>query len=133
MERNAAAGIILRPGPPPVEVHACTIRRCQVHENAQQRGRAQIEIHGAAHDITLTDNKIVGASEPARAGIYVAPGAERIFMQGNTISGCRPQVITQAASLVTEEPAFACGIESLRPRHSRHLAPQTPAPPNSVS
>jgi hypothetical protein len=121
---NRGPGILIRPTARPVEVHSCHISGCQIQRNAVDGGRAQVDILGEAHDLALVDNEIVGlGSEVERAGIYVGPSAQRIWLHGNRIQGCFPEVIADPASLAGEGGAFECGVDAAQGVHFRHLFP----------
>ena len=123
---NDGPGVLIREAPRPVEVHSCHVSGCQIAGNARAQGRAQVEVLGDAHDLAFVDNEIAGpapppAGPPERAGIYLAPSAERVWLAGNRVAGCAPAVIGDASSLAAEAPAFECGVESVREVHYRHL------------
>ena len=118
---NGGPGILFRATPRPVEVHSCCVSGCRVAGNARKTGHGQIDVLGDAHDLVLKDNEIVGPPGQERAGIYVAPSAERIWLEGNQIDGCFPAVIGDSACLAAEEPPFACGIDAAQEIHFRHL------------
>jgi hypothetical protein len=118
---NDGPGILFRPTPRPVEVHSCVVSRCQVSGNARVSGHGQIDILGDAHDLVLQDNEILGLREPDRAGVYIAPTAERIWLEGNDVSGCFPAVVGGADCLAVERPSFASGVDAAREIDFRHL------------
>ena len=118
---NDGPGILIRPTPRPVEVHSCRVSRCRLEGNARQIGQSQIDVLGDAHDLALEDNVIAGPSQVERAGIYIAPSAQRIWLQGNQISGCFPMVIADPACLAQAEPPIECGREAVQEVHFRHL------------
>jgi hypothetical protein len=119
---NQGPGILIRPTSRPVEVHSCHVSGCQIERNAAQSGRAQVDILGEAHDLAFTGNDIAGlGSAQDRAGIYVGPSAQGIWLHGNRIHDCFPEVIADPASLAEEEGAFACGMNAAEKVHFRHL------------
>jgi hypothetical protein len=119
---NQGPGMLIRPTSRPVEVHSCHISGCQIEHNATESGRAQVDVLGEVHDLAFTDNEIAGLG-PAqdRAGIYVGPSAQGIWLHGNCIQDCFPDVIADPASLAEEEGAFACGVDATEEIHFRHL------------
>jgi hypothetical protein len=118
--------VLFRPSPRPVEVHSVVVQDCHIAGNAHESGRAQIDIHGDAHDLVIRRNALSGLESsggvPAeRAGIYVAPQAERIWLADNRIAGGTPPVIADARCLASEDPAPLCGYDAVEPVHYRHL------------
>jgi hypothetical protein len=118
---NDGPGLLFRANSRPVEVHSCHVSRCRIERNARARGYAQIDVLGDAHDLAFVDNEIVGSPGPERAGIYLAPQTERIWLAGNQVAGCAPAMVGDVASLAPEEPAFECGIEAVQEINYRHL------------
>ena len=121
---NRGPGILIRPTSRPVEVHSCHVSGCQIERNAVGSGRGQIDVLGEAHDLAFTDNEIAGLGpDLERAGIYVGPSAQRIWLRGNRIRGCFPELIADPASLAEEERSFRCGVDAAQEVHFRHLFP----------
>ena len=122
-DRQRRAGIQFRVTPRPVEVHSCAVRDCELRDNARAKGRGQIEVLSDAHDLILEGNEIKGPAGVERAGIYVAPSAQRVYLQGNEIENCFPAVVADEGCLTAEEPAFGCGLHAASERDGRHLRP----------
>jgi hypothetical protein len=121
---NDGPGILIRPTDRPVEVHTCHIAGCEVKRNARANGRGQIDIRGEAHDLALVNNDIAGLSpEQERAGIYIGPSAQRIWLQDNRFQACFPEVIADPVSLAKEEKGLKCGVNAAQAIHFRHLFP----------
>jgi hypothetical protein len=119
---NDGPGILIRSTDRPVEVHSCHISGCRVERNARQRGRGQIDILGEAHDLAFTDNDIYGLlPEQERAGIYVGPSAQGIWLGDNRFQGCFPDVIADPASLAEEARSLKCGMDAVQDVDLRHL------------
>ncbi len=134
IEGNAGPGVYFRPTERPVEVHSCIVRGCRIAGNAAQPATnlsplsAQIEIAGDAHDLLLIGNTIQSSVDATGSspGIAVGPHAERVWIADNTIQNCWPPIIAEQRCLASEEPPIEAGHETVRERHYRHLAPQTP-------
>jgi hypothetical protein len=120
MVDNGGPGLLIRNTSRPVEVHSCHISGCRISGNARDSGHAQVDVLGDAHDLLLTGNKIGGSGEHARAGIYLAPSTERIWLEENDFSGCSPAVIGNATQPATEG-RFDCGPDGVQEVHYRHL------------
>jgi nitrous oxidase accessory protein NosD len=119
---NDGPGFLIRSAHRPVEVHSCYISGCRVEGNARRSGRGQIDILGEAHDLAFRDNDIAGLLPGyERAGIYVGPSAQRIWLQDNRFEGCFPRVVADPASLAEEEGPFECGVATAKEAHFRHL------------
>lgn len=119
---NDGPGILIRSTDRPVEVHSCHISGCRVERNAGERGRGQIDILGEAHDLAFTDNDIYGLlPEQERAGIYVGPSAQGIWLGDNRFQGCFPDVIADPASLAEEARSLKCGMDAVQDVDLRHL------------
>ena len=118
---NDGPGILIRDTRRPVEVHSCHVSGCRIAGNARAHGHAQVDVLGDAHDLAFVDNNIVGLPGQERAGVYLAPSAQRIWLAGNHVEGCSPPLIGDAASLAEAPPAFACGVETVQEVHYRHL------------
>ncbi len=114
---NRGAGILVRQGPQPVEVHSCLIRGCRVEGNALQEGQAQVEIWGEAHDLVLCDNRIGGG----KAGIWIAENARAIFLENNHYHLCHPEVIAGPLGFAYQRPQFEHGYGTAGPAAFRHL------------
>jgi hypothetical protein len=124
MTGNDGPGILVRPTDRPVEVHSCHISGCRVERNASTSGRGQIDILGEAHDLAFVDNDVIGLfAERERAGIYVGPSVQRIWLDENRFEGCFPELIADPAALAEHEIAFECGVEAVQKVHLRHLVP----------
>lgn len=121
MVGNEGPGLLLRPNVRPVEVHSCVFRGCRLRENARSTGRGQIDVLGDAHDVILEANEIQGLAGEEKAGIYVAPSARGIWLDGNTIRDCFPDVVANDGQRAAEAPAFDCGRDQAEPAHFRHL------------
>jgi hypothetical protein len=121
MQGNGNAGLLFRETRRPVEMSQCRVRACRILENARSGGLGQVAILGDAHDLALEANVIGGAPGQAVAGIYVAPSATRVWLEGNEIQGCFPEVVAGSASLVSSDPVTACGIDAVEAVHYRHL------------
>jgi nitrous oxidase accessory protein NosD len=122
MADNAGPGLLIRHTSRPVEVHSCLVSGCRISNNASDHGHAQVDILGDAHDLILTRNEIRGDPQHERAGVYLAPSTERIWLGENRIAGCHPAVVGNASPLASEEPQFECGIDAVQEKHYRHLA-----------
>jgi polygalacturonase len=121
---NRGPGILIRPTSRPVEVHSCHVSGCQIERNAVGSGRGQIDVLGEAHDLAFTDNEIAGLGPDAeRAGIYIGPSAQRIWLCDNRIHACFPELIADPASMAEEERSFRCGVDAAQEVHFRHLFP----------
>jgi hypothetical protein len=118
---NAGPGLLVRSTARPVEVHTCHISGCWISSNASERGRAQIDVLGDAHDLILERNEIAGPADRECAGIYLAPSTERIWLIDNQIKGCAPAVIGAPSMPQTPMPALQCGMEDVRDQDYRHL------------
>jgi len=121
MTGNAGPGLLIRNASRPVEVHSCHISGCQIEGNASDHGHAQVDVLGDAHDLILEGNAISGSPDQARAGIYLAPATERIWLMENDIQNCVPAVIGSAAAPTDQAPLLECGLEATRESHYRHL------------
>ena len=122
-EGNAAAGILARSSPRPVEVHSIHVRRCTVGANAAAKGQGQIEILSEGHDFIVEDNTVhasqgKGADKP---GIFVQDTVRDVFLQNNRITGCADDVTASADSLASTAPAIECGYGSGPDTIYRHL------------
>jgi len=121
IDGNAGSGILFRSTDRPVEVEAVHVTGCTIGGNASATGHGQIDVRGDAHDLIFEHNQITGIAGFERAGIYVAPTAERVWLKDNAIHDCFPAVVGDAACMAQERPGFACGIEAAQPQHFRHL------------
>jgi hypothetical protein len=121
MEGNGDAGLLFRETRRPVEMSQCRIRACHIHGNARADGLGQVAILGDAHDLALEANVIGGTPGYACTGIYVAPSATRVWLKGNEIEACSPDVIAGSASLALSDPVGACGIDAVEAVQYRHL------------
>lgn len=129
---NDGPGLLLRHAVRPVEVHSCIVRGCTLEGNARLHGHGQVEIAGDAHDVVIEGNLIRGLGGVERAGVYIMPTAERIWLAGNDIAGCWPDVVGRAACSAGAAPALECGLEAVREEHFRHLPlPSASAPHRS--
>jgi hypothetical protein len=125
IEDNEGPGILFRITPRPTEVHSCRVSGCHIAGNAWRTGRGQIDILSDAHDLAFVDNTISGLARQERAGIYVAPSAERIWLANNRIAECFPAVIDDGGCLAATESPFTCGRDAAQEVHFRHLMPST--------
>jgi hypothetical protein len=124
---NDGPGILIRPTDRPVEVHSCHISGCQVEGNVRQSGRGQIDILGEAHDLAFTNNDIVGLlPDRERAGIYVGPSAQAIWLRDNRFERCFLDVIADPAALAKDTVPFGCGVDAVQEHHFRHLFQSPP-------
>jgi hypothetical protein len=121
MVDNAGPGLLIRATSRPVEVHSCHISGCQITGNAADRGHAQIDVLGDAHDLVLERNQIAGASGHERAGIYLAPSTERIWLVENSIEGCVPALVGEQSQGSGSPPPLECGMEAAQDVHYGHL------------
>jgi hypothetical protein len=121
IEDNEGPGILFRANPRPTEVHSCRVFGCYIADNARRTGWGQIDILGDAHDLALVDNTIIGLAGRERAGIYIAPSAQSIWLANNHITDCFPAIIGDRGCFAAAEPALACGYEAARENHFRHL------------
>jgi len=121
MVDNDGPGLLIRQSPRPVEVHSCAFRRCRISGNARQSGHGQVDVLGDAHDLILEENEVRGTEGIERAGIYIAPAAQRIWLQGNDVQGCFPDAVGGPEQLADDAPEFACGHEATAERDFRHL------------
>jgi hypothetical protein len=122
MTGNAGPGLLIRNTSRPVEVHSCHISGCRITGNAFDHGHAQVDVLGDAHDLVLERNAISGVPDQARAGIYLAPSAERVWLLQNAVQNCSPEVVGSAIAETEQAPRLECGIEAAREIHYRHLA-----------
>jgi len=53
--------------------------------------------------------------------VFVAPTAHSIWLADNEIGQSFPAMIADSASLATQRPAFAAGMDAAEPSHFRHL------------
>jgi hypothetical protein len=121
---NDGPGLLIRRTSRPVEVHSCHISGCRIEQNARSSGRGQVDILGEAHDLAFVGNEIAGLlPDVERAGIYVGPSAQRIWLAENRFSGCFPEVVANPAALTEAAGSFECGVEAAQAVHSRHLGP----------
>lgn len=125
VENNAAAGILARSSPRPVEVHSIHVRDCTVGNNAADKGQGQIEIVSSAHDFIVQDNKIGAAAGRGsdKPGIFVEDTVRGVFLSNNDISGCvgGGGVVASADSLAEKAPVIECGYGSGSDKIYRHL------------
>jgi len=121
IEDNEGPGILFRVTPRPTEVHSCRVVGCRIAGNARRTGWGQVDILSDAHDLALVDNDIAGPAGRERAGIYVAPSAQSVWLANNRITDCFPAVVGDAGSLAATEPSFTCGHEAAQEVHFRHL------------
>jgi polygalacturonase len=115
---NDGVGIVVRPGPVPVEVHSCLVRGCRISGNHAQAKGPQIQIPAAAHDLVFENNEIGGVGGP---GIGIETGAQRVWSQGNRFAACQPEIDVQDDVSGEERPEFSCGWGTARPEDFRHL------------
>ncbi len=118
---NGGAGLLFRETRRPVEMSHCRVRGCRIQDNARAGGMGQVAILGDAHDLALEANAIVGIPGETGAGIYVAPSVTRLWLDGNNIEACFPEIVAGSASLVPSDPVIACGIDAVEEFHYRHL------------
>jgi hypothetical protein len=102
-------------------VHSCLVSQCRVAGNAREHGHAQVDVLGDAHDLVFSGNEIRGSGKLDRAGLYLAPTTERIWLEGNRISGSSPAIVGTGSLGTVARPAFACGQDSVLEVHYRHL------------
>jgi hypothetical protein len=121
MVGNAGPGLLIRNTSRPVEVHSCYVSGCKVTGNAFDHGHAQVDVLGDAHDLILEGNVIAGSPDNERAGIYLAPSTEHIWLEDNQVTGCFPAVVGDACSRPFERPSFECGLDAVQEAHYRHL------------
>ncbi|MBM3280070.1 MAG: right-handed parallel beta-helix repeat-containing protein [Candidatus Handelsmanbacteria bacterium] len=117
VEGNRGAGVLVRQGPQPVEVHSCLIQRCQVEGNALQEGQAQVEVWGEAHDLIFAENRIGGG----KAGVWISESARSIYLEKNHYHLCHPEVIAGPLGFAYQRPAFEHGYGTAGPAAFRHL------------
>jgi hypothetical protein len=119
---NDGPGILIRRTVRPVEVHSCRVARCLVERNARESGRGQIDVLGDAHELAFVDNEIIGRGpEQERAGIYVGPSGQGIWVRDNRFQGCFPDVVADPACLAEEEKPLKCGVDAVQEVDFRHL------------
>jgi hypothetical protein len=118
---NAGPGLLIRSTSRPVEVHSCHISGCRIAGNASDHGHAQVDVLGDAHDLILERNEIFGLPGNERAGIYLAPSTERIWLIENQIESCVPAVIGHTIEPAHAKPSFDCGLDAVQETHYRHL------------
>ncbi len=121
IEDNAGPGILFRATSRPVEMKAVRVTQCRIKRNSYTSGHGQIDVLGDAHDLAFEQNTIEGLPGKERAGIYLAPSTERIWLEGNKIQGCNPAVIGSDMNITSTPPAFDCGLDAVEERHFRHL------------
>lgn len=119
LEGNQGAGLLVRETPRPTEVHSCLIRGCRISGNAHRGGQGQVELTGDAHDLIVADCQIEGIS--GKPGIFIAPSAQNIYLEGNRFAGETPQVEAAPESLAQVRPQFACGYGEWPEAIFRHL------------
>ncbi len=117
VEENAGAGVLVRPEQRPVEVHSCAIRKCRIRGNARREGQGQVEVQGEAHDLVLAENQIAGT----KAGVWVADTARDLYLEGNRIAGCHPEVVAGPLGLAYRVPQIECGYGTAQEAAFRHL------------
>lgn len=117
VEGNRGAGILVRQGPSPVEVHSCLIRRCRIEGNALQEGQAQVEVWGEAHDLVFADNQIGGG----KAGVWVADNARAVYLENNHFRLCHPEVVAGPQGLSYRMPQFEHGYGTAGEAAFKHL------------
>ncbi len=117
VEANRGAGILVRQGSHPVEVHSCLIRRCRIEGNALQEGQGQVEIWGEAHDLIFADNRIGGG----KAGVWVHENARSIYLDNNHYHLCHPEVVAGPLGLRYSMPQFEHGYGTAGESAFRHL------------
>jgi len=127
MAGNTGPGILLRANERPVEVHSCRFARCTVEGNATATGRAQIDILGDAHDIVFRANRIRGGPGAGKPGLFLAPSAQCITLEDNTVLDCCPAVVGQRSQLLPIPEAFPCGCEAVAADDYRHLGLAAPS------
>jgi hypothetical protein len=59
--------------------------------------------------------------EQERAGIYVGPSAQGIWLGDNRFQGCFPDMIADPASLAEEARSLKCGMDAVQDVDLRHL------------
>jgi hypothetical protein len=122
IDDNKGPGILFRQTPRPVEVHSCRVTGCHIAGNAREHGNGQIDVLGDAHDLVFGGNHIEGMPGLERAGIYLAPATERVWLGNNHLASCFPDVIADAASLAEQELPIDCGLDTVQAVHYRHLS-----------
>lgn len=120
IEGNAGAGILMRVTPLPIEVHSCLIRDCAIKGNAMENGQGQVEVVSDAHDLIFINNRITGGAQKA-PGVFIAPTARNVYMEGNHFEGCDPDVAAESGSLTGDEPRIECGYGTAQDTAFRHL------------
>lgn len=123
VDGNAAAGVLARPSPRPVEVHSCAVRRCRIEGNAGVKGQGQVEVTSDAHDLIFAGNRVsgrpgAGADKP---GFYVEGSARTIYLADNEVKGCAAPVAAAPASLAATAPDIECGYGTAAAVAFRHL------------
>jgi hypothetical protein len=121
ISNNSGPGVLIRKTSRPVEVEFCKVVNCQIIGNSHETGYGQIDILGDAHDLAFEQNIIDGHSDSNSAGIYMAPSTERIWLEGNTIHHCDPEIIGSAKNIIQTFPTFKCGLDAVKEKDFRHL------------
>lgn len=121
IKANAGPGILFRQAVRPVEVQACRVTGCHISGNGMQSGHGQIDVLGDAHDLVFSHNNIEGPPEKSRAGIYLSPATEQIWLQENEIHGCFPAVVGREGNFASSPPPMSCGLNAAEDVHFRHL------------
>ena len=117
VEGNEGPGVLVRPGPEPVEVHSCEVRGCRIQGNNAAEKGPQVSVPAAAHDLVFERNEIGGGG----AGIAVEEGARRIWQAENTFDAASADVEAGDGALAGERPEFSCGWGSEEEKDFRHL------------
>ena len=112
VEDNSGPGVLIRKSPAPTEVHSCLVSDCKIAGNATKGGRGQVEMVSDAHDLVFVDNEVAGSTQLRKAGFFVESSVHRVFLEGNRIAGCGPDVDASDTSLASERPFLECGYGS---------------------
>lgn len=121
VEDNRGPGVLVRQSPSPTEVHSCLISNSKITGNAAEEGRGQVEIVGDAHDLVFVGNEVAGPRQVRKPGFFIEPSVRRVFLEGNRMAGCGPDVEADDASLTSERPSLECGYGTAVDKAFRHL------------
>jgi len=118
---NRGPGVLFREAPEPTEAHSCRIRGCRICGNGDSgdQGGAQVKVQGPAHDLVLDRNTIT--AKPGGAAIRVAPGASRIYLEGNVIGGGCADLEGPPEAWTQSRPRVECGFGDWPEDCYRHL------------
>jgi hypothetical protein len=121
VQDNSGPGVLIRQSPAPTEVHSCLVSDCRIAGNSTQTGRGQVEIVSDAHDLIFTGNEITGSSRVRKPGFFIEPSVRGVFLEGNRMAGCEPDIEARDTSLTLQRPSLQCGYGSAPDEAFLHL------------